>query len=133
MARKAKANNSTVNEDLLNDIMRRHDVLDDDLNQAKGAFLRDCKEIAGEKKDLFKEAKDRGLNTKVLRKNIARRKKLREADAIRDSLDAEYFADFDAYAAVIEGGVKPAPQKAAESAQQKDAEALEDFENGAYQ
>ena len=128
MARKAKTNSGTFNKELLIDIVRRDDDIADELATLKGKFMSDCKALASDRKDLFKEAKDRGLNAKILRKNIKARDLRRSADALRDALEPDYHADFDQMAAVIEVNVISGAAKARAANNAANSSSIDDFE-----
>jgi uncharacterized protein (UPF0335 family) len=79
------------------EFVQRVENLDQELASKKGEFMQECKVIAGDKKEVYSEAKAAGLNKKALKGIVKQRALQREIEEIASDLEGD---DSDAYAAM---------------------------------
>src|ERR1051325_4590390 len=76
------------------EFVERIENLDADLASEKGEFMQRCKVIAGDKREVYSEAKAAGLNKKALKGIVKERRLKREIEDIAADLEGD---DSDAY------------------------------------
>jgi len=75
--------------DVLRELVGRLDEIDAAKLSEKGKFMKRMRELNDDVKDVFKEAKARGIPTKPLRAELKVRDLLRKASDTREALEAE--------------------------------------------
>ena len=129
---RAKPTANTVDPELVNQLLDKLDEIQERQLSDLGSYRAKCKEHKKSADGIFKEAKARGIPPKLLKMDIKIRQKKREIAEIRDSVEPDYEADFDAICAATatRDGGKPtevAQQKASVAA--KTSAALDSFES----
>ncbi|MDQ0510929.1 hypothetical protein [Ancylobacter amanitiformis] len=134
MAKKAKPNTGSVDRELCAEFERRYASYQGDLDSLRSDYMNACKDVRGDMKDLFEEAKERGIVLKPFKARLKVLNLRKRIEKVRDELEAEDARLFDYY---DDEGDKPAakkvPGKRASAEQQADREAVDEFENETFQ
>lgn len=75
--------------------MERIEAMQQEIETAKGVYMAECKQRREDIREIFKEAKDGGVNVKALRGVIRHREMQRKLDAIPDGFDEDEAAAFE--------------------------------------
>ena len=132
MARRARstAKPNTVDPKIVNSILDRWDDIQDQRASLLGAFRAECKEFKDSEKGLLEEAKARGVDPKLLKKDIKRRKLLRQVREIEDGVSKDFIAEWEAIveatAARLAGKTDAAAEK--DDLKRRNADAVSEFE-----
>jgi len=106
MAKRARPANSKPNEfdpDVLREIVKKYDELNEELASEKGAFMKRARTIGDRRKNLLVEAKQRGIPTGILTKTLKVRDHIHKAQGIRDDLEPDDQHQFDTMAKALGG------------------------------
>jgi hypothetical protein len=89
MAKQAKPGSNTINPEVVQDIVRRLDEIEQEKLSERGKFMKICRDLGDRRKDLLKEAKARGIPQKPLLAELKARDHEIKAETIRNDLEDE--------------------------------------------
>lgn len=87
--RKQSVGGNTADPELVRDVSARLREIEDEIASKKGEFMAFCKGKASERKDIFTEAKARGINTRALKVELKAAKLEGKAAELRDELEPD--------------------------------------------
>lgn len=73
----------------------RIEEIEAEKESARGVYMSKCRELKSDQDDVFEEANDAGIPTKILKRVVNTRKLERKVDAIREKLDQDDQDAFD--------------------------------------
>ncbi|MCZ8098171.1 MAG: DUF2312 domain-containing protein [Burkholderiales bacterium] len=85
----AVARSNGIDPAVLKSLIARLDEQDAKLASAKGVYMKAAQKVAEDKKDLFTEAKSKGINPKALKTELKCRDYANKAAGLRASLEPE--------------------------------------------
>jgi uncharacterized protein (UPF0335 family) len=128
MAKKAKPNAGLATKELREEFERRHENLMNDLESERSSYMNNCKDIRGDIKDLFAEAKERGIVLKPFKAHLKVKALEKKIEKVRDDLEPDDMSVFDYYHDDEVPAAKPANSKKREAEQQANRETLDEFD-----
>lgn len=78
-----------IDVDVATPYLNRVENLEEEIESERSAFMKKCKSIRGDIKDVLDEAKDAGVPKKALKAIVAKRKLERKINKLADNLDEE--------------------------------------------
>ena len=133
MAKRARATPkpNTVDPAVVNNILDRWDAVQEERASDLGVYRAKCKEHKQSETDLLTEAKARGVNPKLLKKDIKVRGHKRSIREIEAAVEDEYEAEWQAIVEATKNrdGAQSKATQARTAEKKQTAAAMDDFEN----
>lgn len=133
MAKRARAKPipNTVSPEVVNSILDRWDAVQEERASDLGVYRAKCKEHKQAETDLLTEAKARGVNPKLLKKDIKVRGHRRSIREIEAEVEAEFEAEWQAIVEATKSRDSAAPEveRTRAATKKQTAAAVQDFEN----
>lgn len=119
----AKKPTNGIDADIATDFVARIEDRHAELESMKGSYMRDCKGVRGEIKDIYSEAKDAGIPVKALKTGVKHREYQRKQDALKADLDIDTLSAFEQLQEALGGIVDlPLGKAAIDAAKRRDGQ-----------